>query len=369
MNAVRFALVLLLLVQVRNAQAVVVQSLPTRAVFQRNDVNQAAVPIEGTFTELNVTSIEARAVPRPGFSGAATSWQQIDGAPLGGIFNGSLNTSAGWYDVQVRSMNGATAIQTQTVERIGVGEVFITAGQSNSANHGAPTQQPSDDRVLALIVAGGNWQVANDPQPVATGTGGSPWPAMGDQLAERHDVPVGFYSVGWGGTRVDQWLPGGSLYPRLKSAVEHFGPNGVRAILWHQGESDTLAGTSAAVYQQRLESVISQSRTDAGFDVPWGIALVSYISGNFDQDIINGQLATIDDDPLAFQGPNTDLLLGSTWRIGVHFNAAGLTEHGQQWDDAIHGAGVISVVPEPSSFLLAVLGLLSLLGLRRRRVG
>ncbi|MEX0670555.1 MAG: hypothetical protein WD060_08885 [Pirellulales bacterium] len=48
------------------------------------------------------------------------------------------------------------------------------------------------------------WRVANDPQPGASGSMGSLMPPLGDELVKRLDVPVGF-----------------------------------RAVLWHQGESDS----------------------------------------------------------------------------------------------------------------------------------
>jgi len=50
----------------------------------------------------------------------------------------------------------------------------------------------------------------------------------------------------------------------------------VKGVLWHQGEYDNAAGTSAEDYASRLSAIISQSRTDAGWDVPWGVALAGW---------------------------------------------------------------------------------------------
>ena len=36
------------------------------------------------------------------------------------------------------------------VEPVGIGEVFVTAGQSNSANHGNPALIPADPRVSVV---------------------------------------------------------------------------------------------------------------------------------------------------------------------------------------------------------------------------
>ena len=133
-------------------------------------------------------------------------------------------------------MNG-NLVDSISISPIGVGEVFIIAGQSNSANAGIQRQTPSDSRVSAWGKRG--WQFASDPQPIATGNGGSPWPLLGDLLATRYDMPIGFISVGLGGTKVEQWLPRSTdKFDRIVMALNEVGPQGARALLWHQGESD-----------------------------------------------------------------------------------------------------------------------------------
>jgi len=199
-------------------------------------------------------------------------------------------------------------------------------------------------------------------------------PPWGTSVVDEVDVPVGFYSVGVGGTAVSRWVPSNNdLYPRIRDAVTTLGPDGFRAILWHQGESDAGAGTSTADYAARLQAVIDQSRIDAGFDVPWGVALVSYRPGaGINQNIIDGQLQVIDNDPLVFLGAMTDDMIvpyrnGSNY-TGIHFNLAGLEEHGRRWLDPV--LGQIQIVPEPASLGLLLLGCLlaaPVLGRRVRR--
>lgn len=49
---------------------------------------------------------------------------------------------------------------------------------------------------------------------------------------------------GWTGIKYKKFL----LYDNLVKCVGEFDKNGVRAALWHQGESDSLAKTLAESY-------------------------------------------------------------------------------------------------------------------------
>jgi len=305
------------------------------AVFQRQADGKADVPVTMTYAD-GVTRIEFRAVPMAGFTGVATDWQSVDVGPGGGTFSTQSSLFGGWYRIEIRAWSGDTLVSERATPRVGVGEVFVTTGQSNSANHGLPALCPEDERVSAW--GPGGWRFGKDPQPIATGSGGSPWPPLGDELVEQLDVPVGFISVGWGGTRVDEWLPGGTLYPRLADALQLLGPGGLRSVLWHQGESDTIANTTTSEYAERLSTIIAESRLDAGFDVPWGIALVSFVPPT-SAEVLAGQEQVIAQDPLVFLGAETDDLIGVTWRHdGIHFNEAGLREHARRWLTAINAA-------------------------------
>jgi hypothetical protein len=71
--------------------------------------------------------------------------------------------AGGWYSVQVRAFRGNLAA-TVTVDRVGIGEVFLTAGQSNSANSGSYLFTALD---TVSAWNGTGWVLAHDPQPIA----------------------------------------------------------------------------------------------------------------------------------------------------------------------------------------------------------
>ncbi len=335
-NAATYDLKTLSVWVVKGAPPVLAVTAPEpRSVMQRNQYDFGLVQVSGTH-DGSADTIEARGVPREGFGGKETAWKAADLTADG--FSLALKLTGGWYDVQVRALAASEVLETRTRPRVGVGEIFVTAGQSNSANHGLPVQKAVDERVLAHDLKT-KWRPAHDPQPIATGSGGTPWPLLGDLLAAEYGVPIGFVSVGWGGTSVSQWKPdaANTKYTRLKDAVTFLGPAGFRAVLWHQGESDNAGGMAAATYQSLLEEVIAQSRADAGFDVPWGVARVSFLPApGTSEAIVGAQNAVIAADDLVFEGPETDDLIGPQWRHDtVHFNGPGLAEHAKRWAEVI----------------------------------
>lgn len=293
----------------------------TRRVFQRDASGQATFVVEG-FTPLHeATHVEIRAAVRPGFSGTTTEWLRTEALGVCESFSVALTVESGWYDVEVRALAGEEVLASGRNEQVGVGEVFVTAGQSNSI--GGPRLELADERVSGFREF--RWYPAGDPLG-----GGGPWGPAGELLARRLDVPVGFVNLGVGGTEVAGWLPTAGLYQRFLGAFALLGSTGFRGILWHQGESD--AGLRTEVYAERLQAIIAQTRVDAGFDVPWGVALASVCGGSPSPTVIAGQQLVIDSDPLVFVGAATDELAGPDWRPDLcHFGERGVREHGRRW--------------------------------------
>ncbi|NDA69331.1 MAG: hypothetical protein EBY09_22335, partial [Verrucomicrobia bacterium] len=213
------------------------------------------------------------------------------------------------------------------------------------------------------------WRLSNDPQPGASGGKKLPPPPLGDALAQRFNVPIGFAACGIGATSVREWLPKGARFPNpptIESRVQRLpggeweskgqafdlfttrtkalGLRGFRAVLWHQGESDanqrdtsrTLAGK---LYREYLEQLIQESRKVIGWKAPWFVAQVSYhVPGDEASPDIRAAQASLWQDQIALEGPDSDALK-SEWREnggkGVHFSGAGLREHAARWAEKV----------------------------------
>lgn len=321
-------------------------------VTQRTIKNQAAVTISGV-AQGNAEVIEAKADLASGaISGKAVDWTTIAKDPgiVEGKFSGKLSLEAGgWYVISIRTRRGKDVVAESKIMKVGVGDVFITAGQSNSANYGQPRQEAKDDRVVYFN--GKNFVPAKDPIPGACGDGGSVWSILGDQIVKSQQVPVCFRSASLTWTEVKNWMPGVKfkvpLYDNLVRCAREFETDGVRAVLWHQGESDSLAKTSAQTYCDRLKTIIESLNKDAGYEIPWFVAQASFHPGSKEpeeNEVAKGQ-QLLWKKGIAREGPNTDDL-GKEYRSdGVHFNQLGLTTHAQKWFKSLSAVYKWKAVP------------------------
>ncbi len=343
-------------------------------VFQRKTASTGDLLIAGSLS-FPIKSVPAEIITLQGRLAGAASNGPLAGAwlPLpfdvrvAGFQSRCPTPAGGWYRLEVRALVNNKTIAEAHVDHVGIGDVFVVAGQSNAANYGEKLTKTMTLQVAAHN--GRSWAPAQDPVPGASGKGGSFMPAFGDALHAKTKVPIGLVATAVGSTSVRQWLPRGERLTRLPTRTDHIasvgpeawvctgelfdnltkriqqlGPDGLRAVLWHQGESDgnqamaerTLSGKD---YRDHLERIIRESRRRAGWEVPWLVALASY-HGPQDAgspEIRAGQ-KSLWTDGLALEGPDTDALTGiyrERAGQGVHMSAVGLEQHGLLWAEKV----------------------------------
>ena len=167
-----------------------------------------------------------------------------------------------------------TGVDAQSANQNGVMHLFLLAGQSNMAGRG---RVADEDRLehprVRMLNRDNQWVLAVEPmhfdKPIAAV---GPGRAFGVAIAESNpSIEIGLIPAAVGGSPVTAWEPG-VLYPetgaypwdealrRTRAAM----PAGtVKAILWHQGESDANP-TNAPLYEERLRALIARFRVELG---------------------------------------------------------------------------------------------------------
>jgi hypothetical protein len=245
--------------------------------------------------------------------------------------------AGGWYRLELRCTTTAGTLEFGSVEPVGVGEVFLIAGQSNAAGYSDALMLIEDrrERVSAYNIKTGEWAVANDPQP-NVGEGGTIWPPMCNALLPIINVPIGLVNVAVDSTASSQWLPGGRLFPALAEAartIHHF-----RAVLWQQGESDVIRKTPTKDYIDHVVTIRQTLEKESGFTAPWLLAKSTFhpmvYNDPFHEAQIREAIATLWKMPGFLPGPDTDILGGPN-RGGPHsrrhFSALGQKNAGLMW--------------------------------------
>lgn len=345
------------------------------AVYQRQSEREGRVPIEGLAPAGATTisfSISDGSSP---FGTVPPEPVVLAVDPISGAFAGSAEWPAGgWYTILATARDASDAIvDEQWIDPVGIGEVFIVAGQSNSTNSGQfQTRQQSG---LVSAFSGSGWRPATDPMPGThdNATRGSFQPSMGDALVAQFGVPVAFASTGQGGSAIRHWQPDyehdfvantfyNGLYQWTLHRIRQLGQGGFRALLWHQGESNAAQGESTDpskvdTYYASLSNLLGSWRADAGWHLPVFTAKASlwplYNAIYGGDPYLRQAQQQIWDDGIALPGPDTDQL-GLEYRQDdsdsrVHFNAAGLKLHGELWADSvspfISELNLLSLVP------------------------
>ncbi|GAB3509850.1 hypothetical protein GCM10027442_17710 [Emticicia fontis] len=347
-----------------------------KAVFQRNQNNLANLSIAGTFpTNISLSRVEARLI-NPNNESEVIGWTTIQNNPSGGVFNGILfGIPGGWFRLEVRSFVGQSVNGTSTVNRVGIGEVFLIAGQSNAQGLEGIGVGAIDERVVTHSEV--SWYDNNAGQcdnkfpnypslsQLSSGfskTGLSSWAygRLGDLLTSRLGVPVAFFnaaatstsSINWrqssdGQATENHYNPSqptfcnqlGVPYSNLKKVMNYYASIfGVRAILWHHGETDNFINTVGSEYQNNVSYVIGKSRGDFGSLIPWVVSKATLFNYNETQADIRVAQQNLGNDNgnKIFSGPDTDGLNASYRQDDVHFNQSGVIELSNLWNAALN---------------------------------
>ena len=148
----------------------------------------------------------------------------------------------------------------------------LMLGQSNMAGRGDMGQVKPIRNLQCYMLRMGRWQPMCEPVNPDRGifegrfrSGISLAASFADEYAKQLRRPVGLIPCADGGTYLAQWMPGELLYDhavmQTKLALR---TSRLKAILWHQGETDCLSDATVAAYRENFLKVITQLRKDLG---------------------------------------------------------------------------------------------------------
>ena len=292
-------------------------------VYQRDEANKGDIAISGTYTG-NPATIEAS------WNGGA--YETIVANPVGGTYNGSLVDVDADQGLLVVRFSDATTVSASK-QYIGVGDVFIIAGQSNADGQGASNNSYNHPTLKAAMFGNDDqWKELVDPVDSsvnqvdavsASSGGGSIWPLIATRFMASQYVPIAFVPVSRSGSAISQWArnsssPGdtstlyGSMYRRINAI------GGAKAVLFWQGESD-VANTTRVSYRTQLNNLVDSIYSD--FGIPTMVGQIGEVSNQADgaklDNIRLGQEDVWTSNQHAIQGPS---LYDVTLTVdGLHF--------------------------------------------------
>jgi hypothetical protein len=156
---------------------------------------------------------------------------------------------------------------------LGVGDLWIIAGQSNSAGYGRGPVVDPPTLGVHLFRNSEQWALATHPLNESTDTkhtvnreggnsGHSPYLHFGRIVQQEMGFPIGLVQTALGGSPFIAWnpteTPEAVLYNNMLHCIELVGGK-VKGVLWYQGESDTGV-PQAATYEKRFVQAVQAWR-------------------------------------------------------------------------------------------------------------
>jgi sialate O-acetylesterase len=201
---------------------------------------------------------------------AGNHWEVVlTGIPAGGLYRVETCLQMGEPVAMEWGVRG------DMIHHLGVGELFVIAGQSNSAGYGKDPAYDPPELGVHILRNSGRWDLASHPLNESTNTiheinlepanpGSSPWLSFAKTLKREIGCPVGLLQTALGGSLLERWNPEeeGSLYRNMLKVIASQG-GCVRGILWYQGCNDAQE-RKVGDYLQRFSAMVRHLREDTG---------------------------------------------------------------------------------------------------------
>lgn len=179
--------------------------------------------------------------------------------------------------------------------------------------------------------------------PIQNRVKGSVLCPMADFLTGLLNVPVAFIPMAEGGTRIEDWFKGTTLFARCVRELQTV--HAFRFIIMEIGETDVLNKNSPQNYITGLKRFQKELTDDLGTSIPIMLALSTMhpyvlVQPDIETDYRKA-LRGLFQEGVYLEGPDTDVLGGENraplHRNG-HFSVKGQVRAGWMWGSAIYQA-------------------------------
>lgn len=160
------------------------------------------------------------------------------------------------------------------IHHLGVGDLFVLAGQSNSAGYGKDIVSDPPELGVHFLRSSDRWDLATHPFNDSTATchpanleaansGHCPYLAFGKAMHHALGYPIGLIPCALGGSPLSAWNPeeAGGLYANMLQCIRSQG-GAVKAVAWYQGCADTAGGPPTEQYLPRFAAMVRHLRED-----------------------------------------------------------------------------------------------------------
>lgn len=207
---------------------------------------------------------------------------------------------------------------------------ILVIGESVSSNCNEYRYRSSNG--VFQVDLSGNIIPASDPFLWADCQNGSTWIPLGRRIiSENFAEKVTFMPISMVRTPVNDWLPNGKAFLKLRKAIKVANEKSIRFdyAFWHQGSSD--ARTPPDEYERKLSQVLKYISVNANVD-KWIIAKHSKCGGVFNDKIAKAQTQVGSAHILKrYPGPNTDILDSELRYDNCHLNFRGQEKMADLW--------------------------------------
>ena len=256
-------------------------------IFQRSDQDTASISLSGRWVTREkgykkavvvvrlVREADGEPVTRDlqwvrARTSKSGTWKvTLDAVPAGGLYR--LETVLQLSDGPVE-----WGQRGDMVHHLGVGDIWVIAGQSNSEGHGKSPTPDAPELGVHVFRARGEWTLASHPLNDSTDTkylpnrlgsnpSHSPWLVFAKTLRAELGVPIGLIPAALGGSPLSAWTrgdkanPGGGILFDNMLAFVRDAEAGVRGVVWYQGESD-VGGPERRVYAHNFKRFVTDLR-------------------------------------------------------------------------------------------------------------